>query len=127
MGHVCRRTDQRLNTSKAYGVTDEAKRVEERYAIEIGSQLKGNHCTEAARLPVDWPPAFRLWLFLTALFWESRLLVLGLGSGLFLLVGFVLYGSFNKAMQRPEQLFSASIAELQEDLRHLKAEDAAAE
>ena len=45
----------------------------------------------------------------------------------FLLVGFVLYGSFNKAMQRPEQLFSASIAELQEDLRHLKAEDAAAE
>ena len=65
--------------------------------------------------------------FLTALFWESRLLVLGLGSGLFLLVGFVLYGSFNKAMQRPEQLFSASIAELQEDLRHLKAEDAAAE
>ena len=65
--------------------------------------------------------------FLAVLFWESRLLVLGLGSGFFLLIGFVLYGSFNKAMQRPEQLFAASLAELQEDLRHLKAEDAAVE
>lgn len=65
--------------------------------------------------------------FLTVLFWESRLLVLGLGSGVFLLAGFAFYLAFCKAMQQEQKLFSASLAELQEDLQHLKAENAPAD
>ena len=59
--------------------------------------------------------------FLTALFWDNRLFVLGASGVFFLLLGFVLFGLFKRAMQRPEKMFAASIAELQEDLRQLKA------
>ena len=64
--------------------------------------------------------------FLTILFWESRLLVLGLASGALLLTGFVFSVSFRAARAQPEKIFAASLAELQEDLHHLKAEDAPA-
>ena len=59
--------------------------------------------------------------FFTALFWENRLLVLGLAAAFFLLLSAVFYTRFKRATQRPEHLFAASIAELQEDLRQLKA------
>jgi len=59
--------------------------------------------------------------FLTALFWESRLLVLGAAAGLFLVLGGIFYGRFKRAARRPDRVFAASIAELQEDLRQLKA------
>lgn len=60
-------------------------------------------------------------LFLTALFWDDRLVVLGASGAFFLLLGFVLFGLFKRLLQRPEKAFAASIAELQEDLRQLKA------
>ena len=58
---------------------------------------------------------------LTALFWDSRLLVLGASAALFLVCGGVFYAQFKRATHRPEHVFAASIAELQEDLRQLKA------
>lgn len=58
--------------------------------------------------------------FFTALFWDNRLLVLGVAALLFLLAGAVFYARYQRALQRPERLFAASIAELQEDLRQLK-------
>ncbi len=68
-----------------------------------------------------------LLFFLTVLFWENRLLVLGLACGLFFLIGLILAISFKNAKEQPEKLFAASLAELQEDLQHLKAENAPAE
>lgn len=59
--------------------------------------------------------------FLTALFWESRLLVLGAAAVFFLMLGGVFYTRFKRAMRRSDHVFAASIAELQEDLRQLKA------
>jgi uncharacterized membrane protein YqjE len=59
--------------------------------------------------------------FLTALFWENRLFVLGASGVFFLILGFVFYGLFKRAIQRPEKMFAASLAELREDLRQLKA------
>lgn len=60
-------------------------------------------------------------LFLTALFWDDRLVVLGASGLLFLVLGGVFVGLFKRLVQRPEKMFAASIAELQEDLRQLKA------
>jgi uncharacterized membrane protein YqjE len=58
--------------------------------------------------------------FLTALFWESRLLVLGASGLFFLALGGVFYGLFKQALHPPEKIFAASLAELREDLRQLK-------
>jgi uncharacterized membrane protein YqjE len=58
---------------------------------------------------------------LCALLWDSRLLVLGFSCALFLILGAVFYAQFKRATQRPDRAFAASIAELQEDLRQLKA------
>lgn len=60
-------------------------------------------------------------LFMTALFWESRLLVLGGSTALLLVAGWWFYAGFRSAQQRPDRMFAASIAELEEDLRQLKA------
>lgn len=57
----------------------------------------------------------------TALFWDSRLLVLGVFAALFLLAGGLFFSRFKTATRRPDRVFSASLAELQEDLRQLKA------
>lgn len=54
-------------------------------------------------------------------FWDSRVLVLGGSALLFLVLGGIFYARFNRATRRPEHIFAASIAELQEDLRQLKA------
>ena len=58
--------------------------------------------------------------FFTALFWENRLFVLGAAAILFLVLGGVFYARFKRAIRRQNHVFSASIAELQEDLRQLK-------
>lgn len=57
----------------------------------------------------------------TTLFWDNRLYVLSLSSVLFLVLGLSFYTLFKRAVHRPERAFAASIAELQEDLRQLKA------
>ncbi len=59
--------------------------------------------------------------FLCALFWENRLFVLAAAAGFFLVLGLVFFALFKRAIQRPEKMFAASIAEMQEDLRQLKA------
>jgi uncharacterized membrane protein YqjE len=58
---------------------------------------------------------------LTALFWDNRLSILGACAGLFFVLGGVFIALFKRATQRPERVFAASIAELEEDLRQLKA------
>ncbi len=60
-------------------------------------------------------------LLLTALFWDSRFLLLGASVAFFLILGGIFYMSFKRATHRPDRVFSASIAELQEDIRELKA------
>ena len=59
----------------------------------------------------------------TTLFWDNRLIVLGLTCFVFLAVGGFVFTRFKGAMQRPQEdtVFAASIAELKEDLRQLKA------
>ena len=51
--------------------------------------------TEAARLPVDWPPAFRLWPFLTALFWYALLPLIWFN------LGAIVYGHDLNSLQAP--------------------------
>jgi len=58
---------------------------------------------------------------ISSAFWDNRLLVLGLFALLFLLGGGIFYSRFRKATQPPARVFAASLAELQEDLRQLKA------
>ena len=57
----------------------------------------------------------------TILLWDNRLFVLSAFAGLFFVLGGVFYGMIRRAGQRHERAFSASIAELEEDLRQLKA------
>lgn len=65
--------------------------------------------------------ALVLTLFLTVLFWDSRVVVLGCACGIFLAAGIYFLLGLRQALQRPERMFAASIAELEEDLRQLKA------
>jgi len=58
---------------------------------------------------------------LTVLFWDNRVLVLGATSALFLVLAAVFYNRVTRETQRSEGVFATSIAELQEDLRQLKA------
>ena len=58
---------------------------------------------------------------LTLLWWDNRLFVLGASSFVFLAIGGYLYGVFRRTARRSDRVFAASIAELQEDLRQLKA------
>lgn len=58
---------------------------------------------------------------LAVLFWDSRQLVLGASAALFLVLGGVFYARFKRLTRRQEPVFSASLAELQEDLRQLEA------
>ena len=60
---------------------------------------------------------------LMTVFWDNRLLVLGLSCAVFLALGGLAYGYFTRAAQRsPEDaVFADSIAELREDLRQLQA------
>ena len=58
---------------------------------------------------------------MVAAFWESRVVVLGLLVVVFLVLCGVLYSMVKGVIQRPEKVFSASIAELEEDIRQLKA------
>jgi len=58
---------------------------------------------------------------LCALLWDSRLLILGFSCAFFLALGGLFYAMFKRSTQRPERIFAASIAELQQDLRELRA------
>ena len=59
--------------------------------------------------------------FLTALFWEHRLVVLGVATLAFAALAAAFFALLRRAAHRPDYLFAASIRELQNDLRQLKA------
>lgn len=54
-------------------------------------------------------------------FWEQRLLIVGGGALLFLAAAALFYSALQRALSRSRPLFDASVAELEEDLRQLKA------
>jgi len=58
---------------------------------------------------------------LALLFWEQRLLVLGLAGAMVWILALYLYLALRRGAKRIEPVFNASLAELQEDLRQLKA------
>jgi uncharacterized membrane protein YqjE len=58
---------------------------------------------------------------LTLHFWEQRIFVLGLAGGLAWALAVYFYLSLRQGAKEAEPLFYASLAELQEDLRQLKA------
>jgi uncharacterized membrane protein YqjE len=58
---------------------------------------------------------------LTLHFWEQRLVVLGLAGGLVWALALFFYFALRQGAKKTEPLFNASLAELQEDLRQLKA------
>ncbi len=55
------------------------------------------------------------------LMWDQRIAVLAVLAALFLGLAGLLYAALRRALQRPEPVFSASLAELKEDLRQLRA------
>lgn len=59
--------------------------------------------------------------FLAVMYWDSRLQVLGGFACLFVVLGGLFFCALRSAAQRPAPLFSASLSELEEDLRQLKA------
>ena len=58
---------------------------------------------------------------LTLHFWEQRLAVLGLAGTLVWALALYFYVAMRQGSQKAEPIFSASLEELQEDLRQLKA------
>jgi len=58
---------------------------------------------------------------LTMLYWESRIVIVGGFAGLLLALGALFFNAFRRATQRPAPVFAASLAELEEDIRQLKA------
>ena len=58
---------------------------------------------------------------LVALFWDQRLAILGIFSVVFLALGGYFLVRLKQASHRPEKMFAASLAELEEDLRQLKS------
>lgn len=54
-------------------------------------------------------------------FWEQRLVIMGGGAVLFLAAAALFYASLQRALTRPQPMFNASVAELEEDLRQLRA------
>jgi uncharacterized membrane protein YqjE len=58
---------------------------------------------------------------LALLFWEQRLLVIGIAGGLCWALALFCYRGLLQGAKNTEPLFNTSLAELQEDLRQLKA------
>ena len=58
---------------------------------------------------------------ITLLFWEQRLIVVALAGGLFWALALYFYFTMRNTASKTEPLFATSLAELQEDLRQLKA------
>ena len=59
-------------------------------------------------------------LLLAMLAWEQRLFVVGLLAAVFVVATGLLYRALMRAVNTPEPAFSASLAELREDIRKLK-------
>lgn len=55
------------------------------------------------------------------LWWDHRVAVLGVSAALFLALAAYFYAALRRALTAKDKLFSATLAELQEDLRQLRA------
>ena len=55
------------------------------------------------------------------LWWDQRVAVLGVAIVLFLALAAYFYAALSRTLTAKDELFSATLAELQEDLRQLKA------
>ena len=60
-------------------------------------------------------------ILLVLLAWEQRVWVVGSFAAVFVLGALGLYRALMRAMQTPEPAFAATLAELEEDIRKLKA------
>lgn len=60
-------------------------------------------------------------IFLVVLFWDQRTMVLGIFTVAFFALGSFFLTRLKQATQRPDKVFSASIEQLQEDIRQLKS------
>lgn len=61
--------------------------------------------------------------FLTLLFWESRLLLLGAGSLAFLALAAILVGQCRASLRQGQPLFAATLTELRRDIASLRDGD----
>lgn len=59
-------------------------------------------------------------LLLVVLAWEQRIWMVGALATLFVLAALGFYRALMRAIQTPEPMFAATLAELQEDIRKLK-------
>jgi uncharacterized membrane protein YqjE len=57
---------------------------------------------------------------LLAVYWEYRVVLLASSGVLFIACSGLAYVALQRSMRRPEHLFAASLAQLEEDLRQLK-------
>lgn len=57
---------------------------------------------------------------LVVTFWESRAIVLASAAAAFIACSGFAYAALKRAIQRPDPVFAASLAELAEDVRQLK-------
>ena len=57
----------------------------------------------------------------TIMFWDNRIAIIGGFAGLFLVLGGIFLNALMRASQRQEKPFASSLAELEEDIRQLKA------
>ena len=63
-----------------------------------------------------------LTLFLAALvWWEQRLVVMGVFAGTFLIAAGLFYRALMQTLEQAEPAFNATLAELHEDIKQLKA------
>lgn len=60
-------------------------------------------------------------ILLSLLFWAQRLVVVGVLAALFLGLAGAFYAAMQRLLHPPEAVFASSLAELEEDLRQLKA------
>jgi uncharacterized membrane protein YqjE len=60
-------------------------------------------------------------VLIVLLMWDQRIAVVGVFTALFIGLAVYFYAAIRHALRRPEPVFAASLAELKEDLRQLKA------
>ncbi len=94
----------------------------------LGNEIKEEKLRAVRLLLVSQLLAFCLALgtilgvaLLVVVFWDNRAAVLGAFCTLFFAIAAFAYASLQRTIRTPDRLFSASIAELGEDLRQLQA------
>jgi uncharacterized membrane protein YqjE len=84
------------------------------------------HAAELMLVAFEMAVCFGIGVILTVallvvLFWEQRLVVLAIFALVFLALGGILLARFRRMSRRPERIFDASVAELEQDIQQLRA------